>query len=146
MILQSSGIIRGVPEDEARIILSEVVVALQHMHAHGFVHRDVKVENIMLDQWGHVKLVDFGLAHKIEGEEVPMSPMGSLIYMAPELLRDRVGGRHTDWWAVGILAYEITTGQWLPRGSSASSARNPLSTPRHHLVPLFLRRGDNSVF
>ena len=111
MILQSSGIIRGVPEDQARIILSEVVVALQHMHAHGFVHRDVKVENIMLDQWGHVKLVDFGLAHKIEGEEVPMSPMGSLIYMAPELLRDRVGGRHTDWWAVGILAYEITTGR-----------------------------------
>lgn len=64
----------------------------------------------MLDSSGHVKVVDFGLACEVQGEECPMSPMGSLIYMAPELLVERVGGRHTDWWAVGILAYELMTG------------------------------------
>ena len=103
----------GIPEDQARVILSEVVVALQHMHKYGYIHRDVKVENIMLDAEGHVKLVDYGLAIEFNGDEheMPMSPMGSLLYMAPELLSERVGGRHTDWWAVGILAYEIMTGQ-----------------------------------
>ena len=102
----------GLPEDQCRVILSEVVVALQHMHTYGFIHRDVKVENIMLDAQGHVKLVDYGLACELKGDEdQPLSPMGSLIYMAPELLSERVGGRHTDWWAVGILAYEIMTGR-----------------------------------
>lgn len=110
--MASPGKVCGLPEDQCRVILSEVVVALQHMHAHGFIHRDVKVENIMLDAQGHVKLVDYGLACELKGdEEQPMSPMGSLIYMAPELLSERAGGRHTDWWAVGILAYEIMNGR-----------------------------------
>jgi serine/threonine protein kinase len=56
-----------------------------------------QVENVMLDARGHVKLVDFGLACALTAEEAPMSPTGSLIYMAPEMLRDAVGGRHTDW-------------------------------------------------
>ena len=108
----TTGRVVGLPEVQCRIILSEVVVALQHMHKHGFIHRDVKVENIMLDAQGHVKLVDYGLACELKGdEEQPVSPMGSLIYMAPELLSECVGGRHTDWWAVGILAYEIMTGR-----------------------------------
>jgi len=100
----------GFSEDETRILLAEVVLALQHLHAAGFVHRDVNVENVMLDARGHIKLVDFGLACPLNGAESPMSPMGSLIYMAPELLYQKVGGRHTDWWAVGILAFELLTG------------------------------------
>ena len=103
----------GFAEDEARTLLAEVVLALTHLHAHGFVHRDVKVENVMLDARGHVKLVDFGLACALAAgaEEGPMSPTGSLIYMAPEMLRDSTGGRHTDWWAVGVLAHELLTGR-----------------------------------
>jgi len=79
----------------------------------------------MLDSRGHVVLIDLGLTRPIAprargatvgplggvDEEQPLSPMGSLIYMAPELLSERAGGRHTDWWAVGILAYEIMTGR-----------------------------------
>jgi serine/threonine protein kinase len=56
------------------------------------------VENIMLDARGHVKLIDFGLSQEISQEEEPMSPIGSLIYMAPELLTKSMGGRHTDWY------------------------------------------------
>ena len=56
------------------------------MHKHNFIHCDIKVENIMLDASGHVKLIDFGLATEINKYEEPVSPIGSLIYMAPELL------------------------------------------------------------
>ena len=51
----------------------------------------------MLDARGHVKLIDFGLALEIHSEEEPVSPTGSLIYMAPEMIRDHSVGRHTDW-------------------------------------------------
>ena len=67
----------------------------------------------MLDVNGHAKLVDFGLAVKLNslGSEEPMSPTGSLIYMAPEMLSERMGGCFTDWWAVGVLAHELMTGR-----------------------------------
>jgi len=103
----------GFDEADCRILLAEVTLGLEHLHAQGFIHRDLKVENIMLDVSGHVKLIDFGLAVEIkEGqEEQPMTPTGSLIYMTPELIKSKKGGRHTDWWAMGILAFELSTGR-----------------------------------
>jgi serine/threonine protein kinase len=71
----------------------------------------LKVENIMLDGEGHVKLVDFGLAVEIVEDVEPISPTGSFIYMAPEMIRDKRGGRCTDWWALGVLAYALMTGR-----------------------------------
>ena len=104
----------------------------------------LQLENILLDESGHAKLIDFGLAVELAtGESAakasrqiatgaghaqqppalarfsptlppppqPMSPTGSLIYMAPELLRDKVGGRCTDWWALGVVSYELLTGR-----------------------------------
>jgi len=64
----------------------------------------------MLDEKGHVKLIDFGLATPFVNDEEPMSPTGSLIYMAPEMLREKTGGRYTDWWALGVLTHELLTG------------------------------------
>jgi len=116
----------GFEEPEARGLLSQVVLGLEHLHTNGFIHRDIKVENIMLDGFGHVKIIDFGLAIPLASQAVqvggseakdgaqdqqPMSPTGSLIYMAPELLKEGVGGRHTDWWALGVLAHELLTGR-----------------------------------
>jgi serine/threonine protein kinase len=57
-----------------------------------------QVENIMLDARGHVKLIDFGLAVEVRLDDESVSPTGSLIYMAPEMIRDHSGGRHTDWY------------------------------------------------
>mmetsp|Transcript_46985 Transcript_46985/g.60380 ORF Transcript_46985/g.60380 Transcript_46985/m.60380 type:complete len:745 (+) Transcript_46985:112-2346(+) len=109
----------GFKETEVRTLLAEVLLGLEHMHSHGYVHRDIKVENIMLDSRGHVKLIDFGLVFELKhGKDLrpgslgePMSPTGSLIYMAPELLQYRMGGKHTDWWAFGVLAHELLTGR-----------------------------------
>jgi len=98
-------------EEEARVLLAEITLGLEHMHGHRFIHCDIKVENIMLDAKGHVKLIDFGLSCELGDEEGPLSPIGSLIYMAPELLTQSVGGRHTDWWALGVLAHEMMTGR-----------------------------------
>jgi serine/threonine protein kinase len=122
----SAGVIFS--EQEVRILLAELYLALEHLHRHNIVHRDVKMENIMLTAEGHVRLVDFGLAleiHNISSSSASssssssqiitnqqhMEPRGSLIYMAPELINERTGGRHTDWWAYGVLAHELLTGK-----------------------------------
>jgi serine/threonine protein kinase len=98
-------------EQEVRILLAELYLALEHLHKHNIVHRDVKIENVMLSAEGHVKLVDFGLAVEMTSMVEYIKPVGSLIYMAPELIKQRTGGRHTDWWAYGVLAHELLTGK-----------------------------------
>lgn len=110
----------GFTEPQARVMLAEIAIGLQHMHAHHYIHRDIKVENIMLSESGHVKIVDFGLCRRITSDVEPLSPTGSLAYMTPELLTQHTGGRHTDWWAVGVVAYELMTGR-SPWSSSSDS-------------------------
>jgi serine/threonine protein kinase len=106
---------RKLSENQARIILAELYVALEHVHACGFMHLDVKAENVMFDQHGHVKLIDFGLAKPLRRgrgvfEQRMSRTVGSLPYMAPEYLSEQTAGRHTDWWAFGIFAFELFTG------------------------------------
>jgi serine/threonine protein kinase len=92
------------------IILAETSLGLIHLHRCGFLHLDIKIENIMFDGLGHVRIVDFGLAEKVpEQIEKILKPSGSLLYMAPELLGRGITGRFTDWWAMGILAFELFT-------------------------------------
>jgi len=72
----------GFKESECKVMPAEVTCGLKHLHEHGFVHRDLKVENIMLDASGHLKIIDFGLALPITGPcEQAMTPTGSLSYM-----------------------------------------------------------------
>eukprot|EP00615_Pteridomonas_danica_P019706 CAMPEP_0114379138 /NCGR_PEP_ID=MMETSP0102-20121206/2055_1 /TAXON_ID=38822 ORGANISM="Pteridomonas danica, Strain PT" /NCGR_SAMPLE_ID=MMETSP0102 /ASSEMBLY_ACC=CAM_ASM_000212 /LENGTH=573 /DNA_ID=CAMNT_0001534131 /DNA_START=9 /DNA_END=1728 /DNA_ORIENTATION=- len=106
-------------QNDIRVTLAEIALGISHIHDHHFIHRDIKAENIMLDGAGHAKIIDFGLAKEIpssrRGEkclkELPLSVSGSLIYMAPELIKEGLGGYHTDWWAFGVLAHELLTGR-----------------------------------
>lgn len=75
-------------EDLARFYLAEIASALNALHSMGFVHRDVKPENILLDRFGHLKLADFGSAKALseDGSFISISPVGTPDYIAPELL------------------------------------------------------------
>ncbi|KAH7405522.1 hypothetical protein KP509_15G073900 [Ceratopteris richardii] len=98
-------------EELARVYTAEIVSAVAHLHRHGIIHRDLKPENILLDAEGHVKLTDFGLAKEIDDSKPANSLCGTVEYMAPEIILAKGHGKAADWWSVGILLFEMLTGQ-----------------------------------
>uniref|UniRef100_A0A8C7LF45 Ribosomal protein S6 kinase n=1 Tax=Oncorhynchus kisutch TaxID=8019 RepID=A0A8C7LF45_ONCKI len=100
-------------EEEVRIYIGEIILALEHLHKLGIVYRDIKLENILLDSEGHLVLTDFGLSKEFleEEKERTYSFCGTIEYMAPEIIRGKSGhGKSVDWWSLGILMFELLTG------------------------------------
>jgi len=104
----------------AEMIASEVARALEHAHQFGVIHRDVKPENVMIRDDGLVKLTDFGIAQIIDKERMTVTGqlLGSPAYMAPEHVEGRPLDFRTDVFAVGILTYQLATGQLPFRGKN----------------------------
>ena len=97
-------------EDTVKFIIAQIVIGLGHLHANGIVHRDLKLENIILCENGFIKLIDFGLATVLIPEEFSGELVGTAEYMAPEMLSQKYdvdSAKRLDWWAVGIIAYEL---------------------------------------
>ncbi|KAI5720250.1 hypothetical protein M8J77_004015 [Diaphorina citri] len=98
-------------EDTACFYLSEIILALEHLHRQGIIYRDLKPENILLDAQGHVKLTDFGLCKEhIQEGNVTHTFCGTIEYMAPEILTRSGHGKAVDWWSLGALMYDMLTG------------------------------------
>ncbi|OSX59795.1 hypothetical protein POSPLADRAFT_1172041 [Postia placenta MAD-698-R-SB12] len=102
---------------QAKFYASEVLLALEYFHANGIIYRDLKLDNILLTTDGHVKVADYGLCK----EDMPYGSTTSTFcgtpeFMAPEILLEQRYGRAVDWWAFGVLMYEMLLGQSPFRG------------------------------
>ncbi|KAK1818163.1 cytochrome c oxidase subunit 1 [Friedmanniomyces endolithicus] len=98
-------------EPTSQFYAAEIVLILEFLHEReGVAYRDLKPENILIDAEGHLKLVDFGFAKKIESRET-YTLCGTPEYLAPEVIRNTGHGTAVDWWAFGILIYEFLVGQ-----------------------------------
>jgi len=99
-------------EDLACFVAAEIVLALEHLHLLGIIYRDLKPENVLVDQHGHVILTDFGLSKVSLDEDGKTNTIcGTVEYMAPEVVQDKIRYDKTvDWWALGIMIYDMIVG------------------------------------
>merc|ERR1711902_61289 len=99
-------------EERTRFYAAEIVCALGYLHKRGIIYRDLKLENLLLDKNGHIKGVDFGLCKdEIFGNKVANTFCGTPSYLPPEVICNMQYGKTVDWWGLGVVMYELLTGQ-----------------------------------
>ena len=98
-------------EEKAKFYIAEILLALGELHRNGILFRDLKPENVVIDQDGHAKLTDFGLSKEgVTDEQLNRSFCGSIAYLAPEMLKRSGHTRSVDWYLLGVLFYEMVCG------------------------------------
>ncbi|CAG8562747.1 23489_t:CDS:10 [Dentiscutata erythropus] len=101
----------------AQFYAAEVLLALEYLHKQGIIYRDLKLDNILLTLDGHIKIADYGLCKENMGHgDTTNTFCGTPEFMAPEILLEQRYGRAVDWWAFGVLIYEMLLGQSPFRG------------------------------
>jgi serine/threonine-protein kinase len=122
----------SLPIERAINLTLRICDALDYMHKHGVVHRDLKPENIMVDARDQIKLIDFGIAMKEEARRithVSMSPaLGTPDYISPEQVKGQRGDQRSDIYALGVMLYEMLTGE------TPFSGSNPLAVMNERLL------------
>jgi len=93
----------------ARFYASQIVMIFQYLHKMDYIYRDLKPENLLLDEQGYIKITDFGFAKKVAFKTYTLC--GTPEYIAPEVLLNKGHGKGVDWWTLGILIFETLAGQ-----------------------------------
>jgi serine/threonine-protein kinase len=109
---------RPVPLPEALVYFKALYTSLGYAHAQGIIHCDVKPGNVLIDQGGHVYLTDFGIARYMDASTTTSSALGTPLYMAPEQIRGERVSPQTDMYSLGVVLFELLTGQRPFRGDA----------------------------
>lgn len=123
-------------ESLIKLYIAELASVLDFLHKSGIIYRDLKMENILLDNRGHLHVTDFGLAKRLKKGQRTNTICGTLQYIAPEVVNAQPYGHSSDWWSLGILVYVLLVGQF-----PVSGAKNHVEMAaqlkgfRHELPP-----------
>lgn len=97
-------------EDVVKFYAAQICMAVGYLHSKGIMHRDLKLENILVDNTGYLKIIDYGLAKTLGENQTSKTFCGTPEYLAPEMVMHQGHDFGVDWWALGILIYEMLIG------------------------------------
>ena len=132
---------RKLPESSARFYAAEITIALHFLHEHGVIYRDLKLDNVLLDADGHIKLTDYGMCKEgldFKRDERTSTFCGTPNYLAPEMLRNHDYNFSVDWWALGVLMFEMMAGR--SPFEIVGSAENPDLNTEDRLFQVILEQ------
>ncbi|KAM9954477.1 hypothetical protein ACTFIR_012908 [Dictyostelium discoideum] len=114
--------LKTLEEHEAKNIIAQIVNGLEFIHSCGIIHRDLKLDNLIFDKNGIIKIVDFGFSeigftgdngenNNNKKNKKNKKCLGTPFYMSPEVIKNSGYGKTVDWWALGIIIFEMLSGQ-----------------------------------
>ena len=99
-------------ESEYLPMFEGILSALGHIHSKGILHRDIKLDNILIDKHGKIKLCDFGVSWKMPEKGKVYEHIGTPAYLAPEIIKEKgYNGFGADVWSLGVMTYIALTGE-----------------------------------
>lgn len=117
-------------ESVAKFYAAQIIIGVGKLHEKGIVHRDLKLDNVMIDSNGYLKIIDFGFAKVLQSHDVATTQCGTPEYFAPEVLTSANGyDKNVDWWSMGVIIYELIIG-W-----------TPFYSPNRHVLYQKIRKG-----
>jgi len=133
---------RKLPEEHARFYSAEITLALHFLHERGIIYRDLKLDNVLLDSEGHIRLTDYGMCK--EGMLNPDDKTGTFCgtpnYIAPEILQGADYSFSVDWWALGVLMFEMMAGRSPFDTGAPMGADNPDQNTEELLFQVILEK------
>lgn len=99
------------PVEIARFYTAQIVLALEYLHNKNLIYRDLKPENVLVDNNGYLKLADFGFIKQLDKCERTYTFCGTPEYLAPEIIQNKGYSHAVDWYALGIFMYELMYGR-----------------------------------
>ena len=97
-------------EESTKFIIAQIALAIGYLHSKDIIYRDLKPENVLIASDGYIKLIDFGLSRILDMDDMALTFWGTPEYWSPEMINEWGHNVSTDWWALGIIVYEMLIG------------------------------------